>query len=103
MASVLACGRPLRSFGRVFSARLAKDLLQALAVAAGWTALLGTVGLRNDYAERKAVKDDQLMKATEQAKALEDTLKKETGKSCEQFGIESCAVLEKDSRVALTL
>jgi hypothetical protein len=89
--------------GAFFSALLAKDLLQALAVGAGWTALLGTVGLRNDYAERKAVKDDQLIKATEQAKALEATLKKETGKSCEQFGIESCDVLEKDSRVALKL
>lgn len=88
--------------GAFFAALLAKDLLQALVIGAGWTAVLGTVGLKNDYDGRKKIKDEQLEKAIFSVKTLEAALK-ETGKSCEDLNIEPCAVLEKDSRMALKL
>lgn len=44
--------------GAFFAAMLARDVLQALLVGAGWTSYLGALGLRKDYAERKAVKDE---------------------------------------------
>ncbi|HEY6723642.1 MAG TPA: hypothetical protein VI197_06395 [Polyangiaceae bacterium] len=37
---------------------LARDLLQAIVIGAGWTAFLGAVGLKSEYARRKEKKDD---------------------------------------------
>lgn len=44
--------------GAFFAAMLTTDLLQALVIGAGWTAYIGALGLKKDYADRKAVKDD---------------------------------------------
>jgi hypothetical protein len=44
--------------GAFFAAMLARDVLQALVVGAGWTSYLGALGLKKDYAERKSVKDE---------------------------------------------
>ena len=55
-----------------FSAMLlAQDLLQALVIGAGWTAFVGAMGLKKDYAERKAVKD-QTTEALEKALSEKD-------------------------------
>lgn len=43
--------------GAFFAMLLAQDLLQALVIGAGWTASLGALGLKKDYAERKTIKD----------------------------------------------
>jgi hypothetical protein len=51
--------------GAFFATALAQDLLQALLIGAGWTAYLGAMGLKRDYAERKSIKD----KATEELEA----------------------------------
>ena len=50
--------------GAFFSALLAKDILQALAFGAGWTGIIGSLGLKNDFDERKAEKDDALSTLT---------------------------------------
>jgi hypothetical protein len=39
---------------------LAQDLLQAFVIGAGWTGLIGSYGLRTDYAQRKSRKDQAL-------------------------------------------
>lgn len=44
--------------GAFFAAMLARDVLQALVIGAGWTSYLGALGLKKDYAERKSVKDE---------------------------------------------
>ena len=46
--------------GAFFATAFAQDPLQALLVGAGWTGLLGTLGLASDYAKRKAVKDEAI-------------------------------------------
>ena len=43
--------------GAFFAAMLAQNILQALVIGAGWTAYLGVLGLKKDFAERKAIKD----------------------------------------------
>lgn len=55
--------------GGFFAAMLAKDLLQALAIGAGWTALLGTFGLKSDFNERKTAKDEALDNLSAKLKA----------------------------------
>ncbi|MBU7017779.1 MAG: hypothetical protein HXS44_09730 [Theionarchaea archaeon] len=62
--------------GASFSVLLAQDLLQALVIGASWTGLLGTLGLKKDYEERKNVKDIELLEALKRIKELEDKLKK---------------------------
>jgi len=52
--------------GAFFASLLAKDLLQALAIGAGWTSIVGSLGLRSDFAKRKEVKDDALTTVTNQ-------------------------------------
>lgn len=49
--------------GAFFAALLAEDILQAVILGASWTGLVGSLGLKRDYAERKAVKDEALDKA----------------------------------------
>jgi hypothetical protein len=44
--------------GAFFAALLAKDLVQALVIGAGWTGLIGVLGLKRDYRERKQIKDE---------------------------------------------
>lgn len=49
--------------GAFFACALAHDLLQALAAGAGWTALLGSVGLKQEFEQRAERKNDQLAEA----------------------------------------
>jgi hypothetical protein len=51
--------------GAFFAAFIARDLLQALAIGAGWTAFIGALGLKRDYAERKSMKDETTEKLTD--------------------------------------
>jgi len=46
--------------GAAFASALAQDLLQAFVIGAGWTGLIGSFGLRTDYAQRKTRKDQAL-------------------------------------------
>jgi hypothetical protein len=46
--------------GAFFASMLAKDLIQALAIGAGWTGILGSLGLRSDFSARKAAKDEAI-------------------------------------------
>lgn len=39
---------------------LAQDLLQAIAIGAGWTAIVGSLGLKRDYSKRSDTKDEAL-------------------------------------------
>ena len=57
--------------GAFSAAMLAQDLLQSLVIGAGWTAFLGAMGLKKDYADRKSVKDqttEKLENALSEAK-----------------------------------
>lgn len=44
--------------GAAFATMLADSYLQALIIGAGWTALIGTLGLKKDYQDRKDEKDE---------------------------------------------
>lgn len=44
--------------GAMFATILADSYLQALIIGAGWTAVIGTLGLKKDYQERKDEKDE---------------------------------------------
>ena len=46
--------------GAFFAALLTESFLQGLAIGAGWTAYLGTVGLKKDKEERGSIKDRQI-------------------------------------------
>jgi hypothetical protein len=46
--------------GAAIAALLGDDLLTALVIGAGWTGFLGSLGLKRDYAERKAIKDSAI-------------------------------------------
>ena len=39
---------------------IANDLLQALAIGAGWTGIVGSLGLKRDYSARSDTKDSAL-------------------------------------------
>jgi len=56
--------------GAFFATLLAKDILQAIVIGAGWTGLAGTLGLKKDYESRKATKDEALDKAMDTIKEL---------------------------------
>jgi hypothetical protein len=59
--------------GVFFALLLAHDVLQALLVGAGWTAVAGTLGLKRDYEERKEKKDeviDELAKTASPSSTL---------------------------------
>jgi hypothetical protein len=61
--------------GAFFGAMLGQDILTALAIGAGWTGLVGSLGLKRDYAQRKSEKDDaigRLVAAVEQPPAAEE-------------------------------
>lgn len=88
--------------GAFFSAFLAQDMLQALVIGAGWTGLLGTLGLKKDYAERKAVKDENQNRLLERVKEQEVTLK-EKGVSSKDMGLEAVDVLEEEVRIVQRL
>jgi hypothetical protein len=49
--------------GAAIAALLARDLLQAVLIGAGWTGLLGSIGLKKDYETRKEMKDATLGEA----------------------------------------
>lgn len=73
--------------GAFFAALLAQDILQALVMGAGWTAFLGTLGLKKDYSVRKTRKDDaldagieQYRQALERVRELEQSLRTATGR-----------------------
>ena len=48
------------ALGAFFAAVVAQDLLQAVAIGAGWTGIAGTLGLKQDYSQRKDTKDDAI-------------------------------------------
>jgi hypothetical protein len=48
--------------GVAFALFLAGNALQAVAIGAGWTAFIGTFGLRSDYTARRDVKNDVIEK-----------------------------------------
>jgi hypothetical protein len=43
-----------------FAVALATNLLQAIVIGAGWTGLLGSIGLKRDFEQRKEIKDEVL-------------------------------------------
>ena len=90
--------------GAFFSALLAKDLLQALVIGAGWTGILGSLGLKKDYAERKAPKDAALEKALDRAKQAEQIVRGTgDGSLMAELPDESIESLERDVKVAQRL
>ena len=90
--------------GAFFSAFLAQDFIQALVIGAGWTGVLGTLGLKKDFSERKATKDAALEKALERAKKAEETAGGTREKSLrDSLPKESLAELERDVRAAQRL
>jgi hypothetical protein len=89
--------------GAFFSAMLAKDLLQALFIGAGWTGLLGTLGLKNDYATRKAFKDAALEKTLEWVKRAEEVRRKGDDKLIAALPLEPIEELERNVMVAKRL
>ena len=46
--------------GAFFASAIAQDLLQAVIVGAGWTGIIGSFGLKKDFADRKSDKDSML-------------------------------------------
>lgn len=90
--------------GAFFSTLLAKDMLQALVIGAGWTGFLGTLGLKKDYAERKAPKDATLEKTLERAKRVEEIVRGTgDGNLIAALPREPLEVVERDVRVAQRL
>lgn len=90
--------------GAFFSALLAQDMLQALVIGAGWTGLLGSLGLKRDYAERKVVKDAVLEKTVERAEKAEKIVKGTgDGSLIEKLPSEPLAAVVRDARVAQRL
>jgi hypothetical protein len=90
--------------GAFFSALLAQDMLQALAFGAGWTSLLGTLGLKKDYAQRKATKDAVMEKALGRAEKVEKiVLGTGDGNLKEKLPSEPLAALKMDVKVAQRL
>ena len=93
-ALFLQCDQPL----------VTADLLQALVIGAGWTGFLGTLGLKKDYAERKAPKDATLEKTLERAKKAEEIVRGTgDGNLIGALPPEALEELEKDVRVAQRL
>jgi hypothetical protein len=84
--------------GAFFAALLAKDMLQALVMGAGWTGMLGSLGLKRDYAERKDLKDTALEKTLARAEKAEE-LVKGTGDGSLIRAL-STEPLERDVRIA---
>lgn len=95
--------------GAFFATLLARDILQAIVIGAGWTGFLGTLGLKRDYAERKTLKDAAMEKALSHAKRLERSMKetnetdKLEGKVARPLCLESVNLLERDIRIAQKL
>ena len=56
--------------GAAFATMLADSYLQALIIGAGWTALIGTLGLKKDYQERKDEKHELNQKLINQLERL---------------------------------
>lgn len=88
--------------GAFFSALLAQDILQAVAIGAGWTGLLGTLGLKKDFAARKATKDASLEKIISRAREVEQKLKEKVTPD-EIVGLEPLENLEREVRLAQLL
>jgi hypothetical protein len=57
--------------GGAFAAMLSTNLLQALVIGAGWTAYLGSIGLKKDFADRKAKKDETIKELKEKVSPKE--------------------------------
>lgn len=57
--------------GAAFAAALAQDLLQALVIGAGWTGVLGSLGLRSDAQTRRGIKDEALTRIQTQLKRIQ--------------------------------
>lgn len=59
--------------GMAVALALATNWLQAVVIGAGWTAYVGTFGLKSDYAARKEVKDRTIKGLTETVDEAPDT------------------------------
>jgi opacity protein-like surface antigen len=64
--------------GAFVAAVLAQDLLQAAAIGAGWTGIIGSLGLKRDYSARSETKDDALAALSEHLDGLEKRAKEPT-------------------------
>lgn len=59
--------------GAFFASVLAKDLLQAVVIGAGWTGITGILGIKSDFAERSSVKDQALQQAAQVIEIVEES------------------------------
>lgn len=91
--------------GAFFSTLIARDILQAIVIGAGWTGFLGTLGLQKDYAERKVVKDKALEKTISRVKELESNVRTvaPTSIPVNLRDPEGLKKLERDVRIAQSL
>jgi hypothetical protein len=88
--------------GAFFAAALARDLLQALVIGAGWTAYLGAVGLKKDYAERKAQKDAVLDDYASHIEGVAVRVEA-SGRPLSDYGLADLPQLEMENRAAKAL
>lgn len=56
--------------GAFFAAMLATNLLQAIVIGFGWTAVIGLLGLKDDHKERTDKKDDAIIKLEQKNEEL---------------------------------
>jgi hypothetical protein len=87
--------------GAFFAMMLAQDILQAILMGAGWTAAVGTLGLKKDFEKRKEVKDDVAEKLLSRAEELERKLKE--ADKWDDKAFEDFEALERDVKVAKAL
>lgn len=90
--------------GAFFASALARDLLQAIVIGAGWTGYTGVFGLKSDYRQRKQTKDEQL----EAAERLVDDLQRDGHTTVGSEGVARAepshlATLQSELRVARAL
>lgn len=98
-----ACAAALYALlGAFFASMLAQDILQAIVTGAGWTAVVGSLGLKTDFKERKLEKDAVLERTLVRAHELEQKLREQDSWS-EDWGFEDFDTLEGDGKVALAL
>jgi hypothetical protein len=98
-----ACAAALYALlGAFFASMLAQDIVQAIVTGAGWTAVVGSLGLKTDFKERKLEKDAVLERTLVRAHELEQKLREQDSWS-EDWGFEDFDALEGDGKVALAL
>ena len=74
--------------GAFFAAMLATNMLQAIVIGFGWTAIVGVLGLKNDHEYRSNKKDEvieKLEQKNEQLTALQENLSKQIDELSEKI------------------